>query len=365
MDSAPANAIEEIGLLYRRRNPEESTLYQVFQTHLETFLAQVASDPDARDLPKYVKRELRAYLSCGILSHGFARVYCKDCRRDLVVPLSCKTRGFCPSCGGRRMADTAAFLVDEVIPDVPMRQWVLTFPREVRYLIAYDPALCGDVLGIFVRTVLDWQQRKADEAGLPAGQGGSVTSIQRAGSAINLNVHFHSIFPDGYFAEEIGSGRLVFQPLPPPTDLDIADVACRVRHGIVRLLRRRGLIDEDNALLDEANALRLREPILADCAAASICGRIAFGPRAGQRVERYGGFTHDYIVDVLTPGCAQTAGFNLHAKTAVEAGDRESLEQLCRYICHPPLAQNGILIRPDGKLMLRLHRPYFDGIRQA
>jgi hypothetical protein len=32
-------------------------------------------------------------------------------------------RGFCPSCGARRMAETAALLADEVFPDVPLRQW--------------------------------------------------------------------------------------------------------------------------------------------------------------------------------------------------------------------------------------------------
>ena len=66
------------------------------------------------------------------------------------------------------MADTAAFLVDQLLPDVPMRQWVLTLPYEVRYLIAYDPVLCGEVLGVFARVVLDWQQRRGEEAGLPA-----------------------------------------------------------------------------------------------------------------------------------------------------------------------------------------------------
>ncbi|MBN1669736.1 MAG: transposase zinc-binding domain-containing protein [Kiritimatiellae bacterium] len=35
---------------------------------------------------------------------------------------SCKGRGFCPSCGGRRMADTAAHLVERVLPHVAVRQ---------------------------------------------------------------------------------------------------------------------------------------------------------------------------------------------------------------------------------------------------
>ena len=52
-------------------------------------------------------------------------VHCDQCGADRLVPFSCKGRGFCPSCTGRRMADTAAHLVDRVLPEVPVRQWVL------------------------------------------------------------------------------------------------------------------------------------------------------------------------------------------------------------------------------------------------
>jgi transposase-like zinc-binding protein len=54
----------------------------------------------------------------------FVRVHCDACGKDRLVAFSCKGRGFCPSCGGRRMADTAAWLVDRVLPFVPVRQWV-------------------------------------------------------------------------------------------------------------------------------------------------------------------------------------------------------------------------------------------------
>lgn len=63
-----------------------------------------------------------------------------------MVPFSCKRRGFCPSCGGRRMAERAAYLVDEVLPQVPVRQWVLTLPYRLRYRLAWDHALCRAVL---------------------------------------------------------------------------------------------------------------------------------------------------------------------------------------------------------------------------
>jgi hypothetical protein len=100
-----------------RRRPEESVLYDVVRAELESFLAR-ARERD-RTVPRFVERELRAYLGCGILAHGFVRVRCDACGCERLVAFSCKGRGFCPSCGGRRMADTAAHLVDRVLPEVP------------------------------------------------------------------------------------------------------------------------------------------------------------------------------------------------------------------------------------------------------
>ncbi|MBU0754637.1 MAG: transposase zinc-binding domain-containing protein [Planctomycetes bacterium] len=103
--------------------------------------------------PGFVKLELEAYLDCGILARGFCRFQCEQCGRDELVAFSCKGCGFCPSCAGRRMSEEAAHLVDHVLPEVPMRQWVLTVPRRVRYLIAFDLTLCAQVRRIFIRAV--------------------------------------------------------------------------------------------------------------------------------------------------------------------------------------------------------------------
>ena len=81
--------------------------------------------------------EFDAFLECGILAHGF----------------SCKRRGFCPSCGARRMAQSAAHLVDNVIPQVPVRQWVLSFPIPLRILFAAHPQLLTPVLQVIHRVI--------------------------------------------------------------------------------------------------------------------------------------------------------------------------------------------------------------------
>ncbi|ETX87781.1 hypothetical protein L455_09471 [Escherichia coli BIDMC 20A] len=79
-------------------------------------------------------------LQCGRLEHGFLRVRCESCHAEHLVAFSCKRRGFCPSCGARRMAESAALLVDEVLPEQPMRQWVLSFPFQLRFLFG---VVCG------------------------------------------------------------------------------------------------------------------------------------------------------------------------------------------------------------------------------
>ena len=139
---------------YLRRNPGEGVLYSVLAAPLETFLARAETDGSTPGLPRYVVHELRAYLTCGVLAHGFARFRCFGCGSDDLVAFSCKGRGFCPSCGGRRMADTAAHLVDMVLPRVPVRQWVLSLPFSLRFVVAFDRELCRQVLtNVIARTL--------------------------------------------------------------------------------------------------------------------------------------------------------------------------------------------------------------------
>ena len=76
-------------------------MHRVVREQLETFLARAAARGQAS--PRFIEQELRAYLRCGILAHGFLRLRCDDCGHDRLVAFSCKRRGFCPSCGGRRM----------------------------------------------------------------------------------------------------------------------------------------------------------------------------------------------------------------------------------------------------------------------
>jgi hypothetical protein len=113
-------------------------------------------------------------------------VFSSGCFFERLVAFSCKKRGFCPSCGARRMAETAALLSDEVFPDVPLRQWVISFPFPLRYPFAAHPQAMGKVLGIICRAISTHLLHKAGYR-LKDGATGAVTLIQRFGSALNLN----------------------------------------------------------------------------------------------------------------------------------------------------------------------------------
>jgi hypothetical protein len=346
------------GSTYERRQPEETVLYGVVQGELETFLARARSRE--RTVPRFVERELRAYLRCGILAHGFVRVHCDECGLDRVVAFSCKSRGFCPSCGGRRMADTAAHLVDRVLPEVPVRQWVLSLPFALRYRLAYDAGLTSAVLGVFVRTVFASLRRRARRQwNVARGQCGAVTFVQRFGDALNLNLHFHSLVLDGVY-ETTPYGRPRFHPLPPPHDGEVARVVGQVAARIARLLERRGLSPDADPT--EADPLSEDEPLLAELYGASVASRIATGRRAGQPVIRVGDCIDPEVVPELDgERCASASGVSLHANVAVPARDRKRLERLSRYVARPPVATERLSRMADGRLLYRLKHRWRDG----
>ena len=152
---------------YARGQPEQSVLYKVLQSHLATFLATAAAHDDTTAVPRFVEKELRGFLDCGVVARGLIRLHCTECARDHVIGLSCKGRGFCPRCGGRRMTETAAHLVDHVIPRVPVRQWVLTVPHRFRYRIGYDHGLCKRFLRALGRELQTYYRNKTQH---PDGQ---------------------------------------------------------------------------------------------------------------------------------------------------------------------------------------------------
>lgn len=346
-------------LHYERHRPEQTTLYRLVQQHAASFIAHTEASTDA-ELPRFIKDEFDAFLECGILAHGFLRLRCGECGHDKLLAFSCKRRGFCPSCGARRMSQTAAHLVDHVIPHVPVRQWVLSLPIPLRVLLAAQPELVTPVLQVVQRVVTRHLLR---QAGLKAdeGHGGAVTLIQRFGSAANLNIHLHCLVLDGVYCCD-ADGSPAFIEADAPTDDELHALLQTVIARLMKMLTRRGVLVEDmgQTYLAEPDADGEEARTLRPLQAAAITYRIAFGPRAGQKVLTLRG-AMPREDSARQPLCADIDGFSLHAAVRVEAHDRKRLEQLCRYITRPALSDERVQVNAAGQVELKLKTPWRDG----
>jgi hypothetical protein len=155
--------------LYNPRHPECTLLCQTIFEHFEIwFELASAGQPNGQGdhhTPKpYVRQAFCKYLECGIFSHGFARAWCDDCGHDYFMAYSCKGRGVCPSCNTRRMVETAAHFTGHVFPRLPVRQWVLSVHKWLRYFMQRDGAVLNMVLRIFLRVITQSQQSNSPSA---------------------------------------------------------------------------------------------------------------------------------------------------------------------------------------------------------
>jgi hypothetical protein len=280
---------------YRPRRARESPLYRLAETHYETF-KQVY---DERFASRYgawrgvVERTLFAFLDCGIEEHGFARVRCDACRREFRVALSCKRRGFCPSCHAKRTVLWAEWLSSAVLAAAPHHQWVFTIPKRLRLFFLYDRRLLGELSRCAWRTVRDLYRAGLEgRHALP----GMVVSIQTYGDLANWQPHLHALVSAGVFTRE---GAFTPLPLPP---VGLAEELFRRR--VIRMLVRRGRLEEDAA--------------------------------AGLLSWRH-------------------SGFSVHHAIRVEPHDTACVARLCRYLVHPPIAL-GRLLYEGGRATYRGRR---------
>ena len=240
-----------------------------------------------------------------------------------------------------------------------MRQWVISFPWRLRYLLAIDPRLCRAVRRLFMRAVLSFYSRRAEADAGARGQGGAVNQIQRFGSALNANVHFHALVLDGVYTAPDPFTAPVFHLARPVTDVEVASLLFTIRSRVLRLCRRRGLLTDD----DELDVQDEEQGLLPLLQAASIQGRTALGSEAGARISRLGrrlpsGEQKAWVTKEL---CAELDGFSLHAAVRIEAGETSRLEHLCRYVARPPVSTKRLSLTRNGKVLYQLRVPFRDG----
>ena len=347
---------EQKTFIYQRRRPEETLLYKTLLENLSTFLANLQNA--GRSLPRHVIKELHAYLECGVLAYGFVRLKCEDCRSEKFVAFSCKKRGFCPSCGAKKMAETAAYLVDNIIPHVKIRQYVLSVPIPLRYWMSSNKKLLAKIHKIFALSIEKFYTDKNTNTS----RSGSICFVQRFGGALNLNVHFHLLQIEGVY-EPRSTAVPKFKKTKPPSDLDIKNLVTIIREKIIKHLRRSGYIkdlppDEDPTdLFDE-------EPTYAGLMSASVGHEIALGERQGQKVRFIGygfGYTGN-LPELKGRLCAYLGGFSLHAAISIPRYRRDELEKLIRYTARPSISIERMSLTKTGDIKYEFKKTWKNGV---
>ncbi len=203
------------------------------------------------------------------------------------------------------MVETAAHLCDHVFPRLPVRQWVLSVPKRLRYFMQRDGSVLGMVLRIFLRVIaqsLSANCPGAAQVNKAAQHIGAIAFIHRFGSSLNGHVHFHVCVVDGVFEQKAGECDVDVSAdadvqAPPPgivfhtaSAIDataVAQVQATLRKRILRAFVARGLLQKSDAK------------------------------------------------DMLA---YQHSGFSVDAGVCIEAHDRAALERLLRYCARPPFA---------------------------
>ena len=259
------------------------------------------------------------------------------------------------------MADSAALLVDDILPHQPMRQWVLSVPFPLRFLFASNPKAMTGVLGIVFRSISTHLTQKA---GLkkPMAQTGAVTLIQYFGGALNLNIHFHMIFLDGVYSGDSNGLPMCFRQVKAPSGIELTKLTQTIATRVGRYLERQGLLERDSGqsyLTSEALGCD-DETAMNQLLGSSITYRIAVGPHQGRKVMTLQTLP-DVDDELFTTRVANVAGFSLHAGVAAKANDRAKLERLCRYITRPAVSSKRLSITRNGSVRYELKTPWRNG----
>ena len=245
-------------------------------------------------------------------------------------------------------------------PHVPVHQWVLSLPIPLRLLLAAQPKLVTPVLqvvhNVITRHLLGQVALKEAEV-----DSGAVKLIQRFGSAANLNIHLHCLVLDGVY-RRIAEEAPEFVEAPAATDEALQSVLHKIITRIMKLLTRRGVLvkEEGSTYMADSDAYSDEARTLRPLQAAACTYRITFGPRAGQKVRKVQGamFRKRGFKQMLL---ADIDGFNLHTAVRCAADERQALEQLCRYITRPALADERVQTNAAGQVVLKLKTGSRDG----
>ncbi len=248
------------------------------------------------------------------------------------------------------MNDAANHMLKNVIPEVTTRQWVLSFPYKIRYLLAHNQKLTNSLLTIFIRTIEFYQRKRIRNKSAKVG---AISFIQRFGSALNLNVHLHTLMTDGVYILQ-NDLTYLFQRLPHPTHDELQSLIKKIKTKIERKLSK--------VHTEQADQINFDEESLEDISQISISHKSAFGDRRGQKLKQYGFRSLEIDAENFDPTTANNSGYSLNARVWIAYNKRKKLEQLIRYMARGPIAQERMSETYTGQILYKLKTPWRNGV---
>jgi len=218
------------------------------------------------------------------------------------------------------MAKTALQLEATVLPQVAYRQWVVAFPKRIRYFLQHDPARFRAVLRICMRAIEANVRARCPGAPRSA-RVGAVLFAHQFGSSLNVHHHGHLLVTDAVFSLD-AQGALT---LDHATELD--------EQALAQLTETPGPSGPP-----EREILRKRvlaHLVRADCLDA------------------------DDAQDMLSSD--HHGGFALDASVHVAEHDRQGLQRVARYCARHPFAKGRLLRASEDKVVYQLPKPDVDG----
>jgi hypothetical protein len=344
--------------IYRPRNAQDTALYHLVEDYFDE-LERVWDERYEREHGFWrpvIRHVVEQFVNCGDLRCGFARLRCATCRKDFLLPYSCRRRSFCPSCHQKR-ALLFAEHVDEVLGDLPVRPYVVTIPKMLRLGFKYDRKLLGLLNQCFYASVKELFQETAHKRrSLP----GMIASLQSYGDEpTRFHPHLHSLVTDGLVSPE---GSLV--PIPCPDPVRIMEL---FRHKLVKALLAREKISprlveimqnwrhpgfsvyqgeridaDDHQARRRLTASMVHPPIALE--------RLRYGPESGQVI--YYGRQHGRCGDAEASQARIIPALDFLAALCTHIPDRG--QQLVRYAAPSPTCAGPGLMRSHPR---RLSRP--------
>jgi len=287
--------------IHKPRKPEKTVLHEAIRGNFNKW-CHLKEKEDT--YPYYSQKVFGSYLKCGIPAHGFARAHCNGCHKDLIIPFSCRKRGVCPSCAQKRMVECAAHITDNLLPLVPIRQWVISFPKRIRPFFKTQK-IKAYVLKIVVEEI-EKRIIQCSPDSINARTGG-VSFFQCFGAKLNYHPHFHLCYVDRVFLHDLDTLKFSQRFITPD---DIQDTEDQIRKRVLKLFDRKKWI----------NKTETEEMLKWD-----------------------------------------NSGFSLNASVRVEAWDSAGRERLLRYCSRPSFASENLKWN-HNILVYRLPKVYPDGL---